>query len=485
MTCNLINNKEELQTAFASVNDSKTGQEWAIFEYDANSNILKVGAQGTGGIHELLDNFQSGKIQYGFGTVAGNVPAGSTNQKQRKLILIHWQGGVPATRLAITASHLNEITAFVQHVSLVINARSEEDLDRETLAKQFEKVQEIAPNAILPKMDAQETGMPTPFIPPAPLNEQQKTKTAFQQELDPEERERFWSQQRDEEEARKREEAERRRQIQEQAHREQTELAAQLHKAHLEKMTEKAQMIKSQSLDAAAPPTPTSKMGKFISGRTQMFEQKVAELTNSATKPIKKPKDFKWQVHLQSKPMDAPVNQVPKPLPKQFEICVLKRTDVPDVQQQQQQESAVTIPTGGENHQTERKQESIAQPVPPPSLNSPPAMPVPPPPPALQQQQQQQAEQISKLAAATTATIPPQTTEQQQPEQQVIRATPRGGIICAKAIWDYQAEDATELTFNPDDIITDIQMVHDGWWYGRAPSGALGLFPSNYVQLIQ
>ncbi|KAF7638987.1 hypothetical protein Mgra_00001513 [Meloidogyne graminicola] len=27
-------------------------------------------------------------------------------------------------------------------------------------------------------------------------------------------------------------------------------------------------------------------------------------------------------------------------------------------------------------------------------------------------------------------------------------------------------------------------MVDDGWWYGRAPNGSVGLFPSNYVQLL-
>jgi hypothetical protein len=78
---------------------------------------------------------------------------------------------------------------------------------------------------------------------------------------------------------------------------------------------------------------------------------------------------------------------------------------------------------------------------------------------------------------------------------------PNDGGIRAKAIWDYQAEvvemrgrlfagltnnvqDSTELSFNPDEVITDIQMVHQGWWYGRAPTGLMGLFPSNYVQIL-
>lgn len=55
--------------------------------------------------------------------------------------------------------------------------------------------------------------------------------------------------------------------------------------------------------------------------------------------------------------------------------------------------------------------------------------------------------------------------------------------IQAIALWDYQAEDANELTFDPDEVITNIQMVHDGWWHGHC-NGQSGLFPSNYVKLI-
>lgn len=54
----------------------------------------------------------------------------------------------------------------------------------------------------------------------------------------------------------------------------------------------------------------------------------------------------------------------------------------------------------------------------------------------------------------------------------------------AMALWDYQAADDTEISFDPDDIITDIDQVDSGWWKGRAPSGRVGLFPANYVKLI-
>ena len=40
-----------------------------------------------------------------------------------------------------------------------------------------------------------------------------------------------------------------------------------------------------------------------------------------------------------------------------------------------------------------------------------------------------------------------------------------------------------EVTFDPDDIIEDIEEVDDGWWMGTV-NGKRGLFPANYVELI-
>ncbi|CAG0879959.1 unnamed protein product [Darwinula stevensoni] len=54
--------------------------------------------------------------------------------------------------------------------------------------------------------------------------------------------------------------------------------------------------------------------------------------------------------------------------------------------------------------------------------------------------------------------------------------------ITAIALYDYQAADEDELSFDPDDIITNIQMIDEGWWQGMC-RGHVGLFPANYVQL--
>lgn len=46
--------------------------------------------------------------------------------------------------------------------------------------------------------------------------------------------------------------------------------------------------------------------------------------------------------------------------------------------------------------------------------------------------------------------------------------------------------DGTEISFDPGDIITNIEQVDEGWWQGLAPDGiTYGLFPANYVELIE
>lgn len=54
----------------------------------------------------------------------------------------------------------------------------------------------------------------------------------------------------------------------------------------------------------------------------------------------------------------------------------------------------------------------------------------------------------------------------------------------AEALYDYQAADETEISFDPGDIITHIDQIDTGWWQGLGPDGTFGLFPANYVQLL-
>uniref|UniRef100_A0A336LL60 CSON013696 protein n=1 Tax=Culicoides sonorensis TaxID=179676 RepID=A0A336LL60_CULSO len=70
----------------------------------------------------------------------------------------------------------------------------------------------------------------------------------------------------------------------------------------------------------------------------------------------------------------------------------------------------------------------------------------------------------------------------QQEDELVLNPDDPG--VTATALYDYQAAAEDEISFDPDDLITHIDMIDEGWWRGYcARTQQYGLFPANYVQL--
>ena len=44
--------------------------------------------------------------------------------------------------------------------------------------------------------------------------------------------------------------------------------------------------------------------------------------------------------------------------------------------------------------------------------------------------------------------------------------------------------DEFEISFEPGDIISDVETVDEAWWSGCSKDGQQGLFPANYVEHI-
>ncbi len=65
-----------------------------------------------------------------------------------------------------------------------------------------------------------------------------------------------------------------------------------------------------------------------------------------------------------------------------------------------------------------------------------------------------------------------------------VNSTTKGSGLTAIALYDYQATDIDEISFDPNDLITDIVKIDEGWWQGFC-KGKFGLFPANYVELHQ
>ncbi|KAF9396749.1 hypothetical protein BGX21_009414 [Mortierella sp. AD011] len=56
--------------------------------------------------------------------------------------------------------------------------------------------------------------------------------------------------------------------------------------------------------------------------------------------------------------------------------------------------------------------------------------------------------------------------------------------VLVRALYDYDSEDATNLTFKKDEVIQVLAQLESGWWAGYC-QGRQGWFPSNYVQVLE
>jgi len=73
--------------------------------------------------------------------------------------------------------------------------------------------------------------------------------------------------------------------------------------------------------------------------------------------------------------------------------------------------------------------------------------------------------------------------EVQEVEAEPVQQTVQGGYS-AKALFDYDAGEENEISFQDGAIIIDIEFVSEDWWQGKAPDGNFGLFPGKFVNIL-
>lgn len=54
---------------------------------------------------------------------------------------------------------------------------------------------------------------------------------------------------------------------------------------------------------------------------------------------------------------------------------------------------------------------------------------------------------------------------------------------CAEALYDFEAENESEISFRERDIIQLVSQVDENWFEGSA-HGRTGYFPINYVKVL-
>ncbi|XP_049798829.1 drebrin-like protein [Schistocerca nitens] len=195
MALNLTKHRNSLLEAWRDVLDEKSDTNWALFGYEGQTNDLKVVSKGAGGIEEMTEDLNSGKIMYAFCRVQ------DPKTSLPKCVLINWQGeGAPLGRKGTCANHVRDVAAFFKGAHVTMNARNEEEVVPQLI---IEKGAKSAGSAYSFKERADNTNDAGPFGTTY-------KRVIPRQEIDVHERDQFWEREQREEQQRQAEERKRR-----------------------------------------------------------------------------------------------------------------------------------------------------------------------------------------------------------------------------------------------------------------------------------
>lgn len=85
MAISFEKHRSEIVDAWKDVLDVKSSTNWSLFGYEGQTNELKLVGKGDGGVEELSEDLNSGKIMYAFLQIED--PKTGLN----KYLLINWQ----------------------------------------------------------------------------------------------------------------------------------------------------------------------------------------------------------------------------------------------------------------------------------------------------------------------------------------------------------------------------------------------------------
>ncbi|XP_068130854.1 drebrin-like protein [Hyperolius riggenbachi] len=492
MAVNLSKNGAALQAAYRDVVDGKTKTNWALYTYEGNSNDIRLAGTGDGGLEELVDDLSSGKIMYAFCRVQ------DPNSGLPKYVLINWTGeGVNDSRKGACANHVSTMANFLKGAHVTVNARADEDVEPDSIMEKVAK----ASGANYNFHKESSRGADAPQGPVGSVYQ----KTNAVSEIKRVGKENFWAKaEKDEEERRQeelkrsaleRERLERERKEREQREAEERERRFKARAGEIDAQRKVQQDTEKQEREASQQP---------VNAR-EVFMQKERSLPNAAptsAQPGRLRSPFLQKSTSQSEsPPSSPVKRAQEP-----PAFPVSRAQEPPALPVSRAQEPPALPVSRAQEPpalpVSRAQEPPALPVsraqePPASPvyhapQTPPESPVPPvchPPPAAPVTVKEQVPAHQHEEEEDLYQEPPQDENiyevTPQPEEAVYEAGDEDRGLCARALYDYQAADDTEISFDPDDLITNIEMIDEGWWRGYGPSGHYGMFPANYVELIE
>ncbi|XP_053275823.1 drebrin-like b isoform X3 [Pleuronectes platessa] len=413
MAVNLSKNGPALTAAFKEVVDEKSSTNWALYTYEGNSNDIRLAEKGDGGLEELVEELNSGKVMYAFCRVE------DPNSGLPKYVLINWTGeGVNDSRKGLCANHVSSMGNFLRGAHVTINARAEEDVEPEVIMQKVGKAS--GANYSFHKETSsrfQDSG------PQGPVGSVYQ-KTNAMSEIRKTNKDNFWAQAEKDEEKRRLEDRRRADEERQQLEKERKDREAKEAVVRETRDKEKSSQIDHQKKSQQKQEADSKEMEKH---RWEEQEEKEAVQRKSVKRGVSLEKANEAASLISQRAMN------PREMFKQRERGIAPAE--PDV---------------------------------------PAAAPVSP--------QPEEAPAVSSSVQETAFEEPAQVEETSSYEATPEESSDKG--VCARALYDYQAADDTEISFDPEDLIAGIEMIDEGWWRGYSPDGHFGMFPANYVELI-
>ncbi|KAF9511348.1 hypothetical protein BS47DRAFT_1377186 [Hydnum rufescens UP504] len=449
---------------------------WALFTYQG-ANDLKVQGTGAGGLEELEEEFSDGRIQYAFVRVT------DPNTKLGKFVQINWCGdGVPEARKGLFHTHSTAVAKFLQGTHIVINARNEADVSPVLIMSRVN-------NASGSKYSVHKEAA-RPYVPIAPVG----TNYTPVGKVDINELRRGTP-----------------RDVVQPVGSSYKPVRGELASIRSTPATPPPSAPRpapvSDDWDNApesrsappAPPSHTRPPSIPSASRPAAVAQPIASYGSKAPEPEK-------PAHVDriapNQPAYTPVQlPTPKKLVNPFaaraaeaastasrpavtsspgtnkltwsERQAQAKKQKEEEDQRSQEASAASIrsfgTTSGLRYGAEPSPVEAEEPV-EEEFIAPPAPPPPPPPPP----------------PVFRFPLPPHPeAEVEAVAEQTEGLTLSGGDLRATVVFPYEALESNEIDLVEGEIIEKIEQLDEGWWRGFTPSGGFGLFPANYVELIE
>ncbi|XP_036382518.1 drebrin-like b isoform X5 [Megalops cyprinoides] len=427
MSVNLSKNGPALTAAYKEVVDEKSNTNWALFTYEGNTNDIRLAEKGDGGLEELVEELNSGKVMYAFCRVK------DPNSGLPKYVLINWTGeGVKDARKGLCANHVSSMANFLKGAHVTINARAEEDVEPEAIMQKVAKASGANYSFHKESNRFRDTG------PQGPVGSVYQ-KTNAMSEIKRTNKDNFWAQAEKDEEKRRQEERRKAEEERQQLERERKDREAKEAALREKRDKERANQIDQQKKYQQQQETESREQERHQWEAASVISQR-------SVNPREMFKQRERGVAPEGR--DAPASPQPEP-------------SVEEQSRSEYEEQEAAAP--------EEEYEDV-QPVAEEQYNS--------------HEAEAPAEELYEAVPEADSLYeePPQVEEQNTYEYAAEDNADRG--ICARALYDYQAADDTEISFDPDEIITGIEMIDEGWWRGYGPDGRFGMFPANYVELI-